>query len=102
MNRYTARWVAWSVGIVSIALLVAAFILFLIDRSRVQLPESVGSWSLLTGFDIAASIPFPILGALIASRRPGNAIGWVYLGANFLFALAAFGQLYALHVLLVH
>jgi signal transduction histidine kinase len=101
MNRYTARWVAWSVGIVSIALLVAAFILFLIDRSRVQLPESVGSWSLLTGFDIAASIPFPILGALIASRRPGNAIGWVYLGANFLFALAAFGQLYALHVLLV-
>ena len=101
MNRYTARWVAWSVGILSITLLVAALILFLIDRSRTQLPESVGSWSLLTGFDIAASIPFPILGALMASRGPRNAIGWVYLGANFLFAVSAFGQVYAVHVLLV-
>jgi signal transduction histidine kinase len=101
VNRYTARWVAWSVGVLSIALMVAALILFLVDRSRIELPESVGSWSLLTGFDIAASIPFPILGALIASRNPRNAIGWVYLGANFLFAVAAFGQLYAVHVLLV-
>lgn len=101
MNRYTARWVAWSVGVLSIALLIAALILFLVDRSRVRMPESVGSWSLLTGFDIAASIPFPILGALIASRSPRNAIGWVYLGANFLFAVAAFGQLYAVYTLLV-
>jgi hypothetical protein len=58
VNRYTARRVAWSVGVLSIALMVAALILFLVDRSRIELPESVGSWSLLTGFDIAASIPF--------------------------------------------
>ena len=101
MKRYTARWVAWTLGVLSIALLVAALILFLVDRSRVRMPESVGTWSLLTGFDIAVSIPVPILGALIASRRPRNAIGWVYLGANVLFALAAFGQLYAVHALLV-
>ena len=102
MTRYTARWVAWSVGILSIALLVAALILFLIDRSRIELPESVGVWSLLTGFEIAVSIPVPVLGALIASRQPRNAIGWVYLGATFVFALAAFGQLYAVHVLVVN
>ncbi|HEY3213526.1 MAG TPA: sensor histidine kinase [Actinomycetota bacterium] len=101
MNRYTARWVAWSVGVLSIALLVAALILFLVDRSRVRLPEDVGTWSLLTGFDIAVSIPVPILGALIASRRPRNAIGWVYLGHIFLFALVALGQMYAVHALLV-
>jgi len=101
VKRYTARWVAWSVGILSIALLVAALILFLVDRSRVRLPEGVGSWKLLTGFDIAVSIPVPILGALIASRRPRNAIGWVYLGHIFLFALVAFAQMYAVHALLV-
>jgi hypothetical protein len=101
VNRYTARWVAWSVGVLSIALLVAALILFLVDRSRVRLPEDVGTWSLLTGLDIAVSIPVPILGALIASRRPRNAIGWVYLGHIFLFALVAFGQMYAVHSLLV-
>jgi hypothetical protein len=102
LNRYTARWVAWSVGILSIALLVAALILFLVDRSRIRLPSSVGVWSLLTAFEIALSIPVPVLGALIASRHPRNAIGWVYLGGTFAFALAAFGQLYAVHVLLVH
>lgn len=101
VNRYTARWVAWSVGVLSIALMVAALILFLVDRSRIELPESVGVWSLLTGFEIAVSIPVPVLGALIASRQPRNAIGWVYLGATFVFALAAFGQLYAVHVLVV-
>jgi signal transduction histidine kinase len=101
VNRYTARWVAWSVGVLSIALFVAALILFLVDRSRVRLPEDVGTWSLLTGLDIAVSIPVPILGALIASRRPRNAIGWVYLGHIFLFALVAFGQMYAVHALLV-
>ena len=101
MTRYTARWVAWFLGVLSIALLVAALILFLVDRSRIELPESVGVWSLLTGFEIAVSIPVPVLGALIASRQPRNAIGWVYLGATFVFALAAFGQLYAVHVLVV-
>jgi signal transduction histidine kinase len=101
MRRHTARWVAWSVGVLSIALMVAALILSLVDRSRIELPESVGVWSLLTGFEIAVSILVPVLGALIASRQPRNAIGWVYLGATFVFALAAFGQLYAVHVLVV-
>lgn len=41
MNRYTAQWVAWPVGILSIALLVAALILFLVDRSSARLPESL-------------------------------------------------------------
>jgi signal transduction histidine kinase len=97
----TARWVAWSVGIFSIALLVAALILFLIDRNSVVLPESVGAWSLQQGFDLALNIPVPILGILIAARHPKNPIGWVYLSATLAFGLAAFGQGYAIHVLLV-
>ena len=36
MRRHTARWVAWSVGVLSIALMVAALILFLVDRSRIE------------------------------------------------------------------
>jgi signal transduction histidine kinase len=89
------------VGLLSIVLFLAALILFLIDRSRIRLPEGVGTWKLLTGFDIAVSIPVPILGALIASRRPRNAIGWVYLGHISLVALVAFGQMYAIHALLL-
>jgi signal transduction histidine kinase len=97
----TARWVAWSAGILSIALFVAALILFLIDRNSVVLPESVGAWSVQQGLELALSIPVPILGIMIAARQPRNPIGWVYLGASLAFGLAAFGQGYAIHVLLV-
>ena len=100
MRRYTARWVAWSIGIVSIALMVAALVLFLIDRAQGTLPESVGPWTLLGGIDIAVNIPVPILGVLIASRRPENRIGWLYLGASLVLGIVAFGQVYSAHVLL--
>jgi hypothetical protein len=64
--------VAWFVGVSSIALLLAALILYLIDRSQIVLPQSVGVWSVFTGIDIAVNIPVPLLGILIASRRPRN------------------------------
>jgi signal transduction histidine kinase len=100
VRPYTARWVAWSVGIVSIVLMVAALVLFLIDRAQGTLPESVGPWTLLGGIDIAVNIPVPILGVLIASRRPENRIGWLYLGASLVLGIVAFGQVYSAHVLL--
>jgi len=100
VRPYTARWVAWSVGIVSIALMVAALVLFLIDRAQGTLPESVGPWTLLGAIDIAVNIPVPILGVLIASRRPENRIGWLYLGASLVLGIVAFGQVYSAHVLL--
>jgi signal transduction histidine kinase len=101
VTPYTARRVAWSVGISSIALLLAALILYLIDRSQIALTESVGLWGVFTGIDIAVNIPVPLLGILIASRRPRNPIGWIYLGASFALGVVIFGQLYAIHVLLV-
>jgi signal transduction histidine kinase len=101
VTPYTARRVAWFVGVASIALLLAALILYLIDRLQIVLPQSVGVWSVFTGIDIAVNIPVPLLGILIASRRPRNPIGWVYLGASFAFGVVVFGQLYAIHVLLV-
>jgi signal transduction histidine kinase len=101
VTPYTARRVAWSMGVSSIALLLAALILYLIDRSQIALTESVGLWGVFTGIDIAVNIPVPLLGILIASRRPRNPIGWIYLGASFALGVVIFGQLYAIHVLLV-
>jgi signal transduction histidine kinase len=88
-------------GASSIALLLAALILYLIDRSQIALTESVGLWGVFTGIDIAVNIPVPLLGVLIASRQPRNPIGWIYLGASFALGVVIFGQLYAIHVLLV-
>jgi len=36
----------------------------------------------------AAALAFPIVGALIASRRRGNAVGWVFLGIGLSFGLS--------------
>ena len=99
MQPYTARWVAWSAGIVSILLLVAALALYFLDRDTVVLPEAVGIWSLVP-VDILVNLGVPILGILIATRRPDNTIGWLFIIAGLVLGISAFLQLYAIHALL--
>ena len=45
-------------------------------------------------------LAFPTVGALIASRRPQNPIGWIFVGLGSLFAVAAFASEYASYALL--
>ena len=42
----------------------------------------------------------PILGILIATRRPDNTIGWLYIIAGLVLGISSFLQLYAIHALL--
>jgi hypothetical protein len=51
------------------------------------------------GFVLGAT--FPIVGWLIASRRPGNAIGWIFIGVGLSQALDSFAQRYAVMGLVV-
>src|SRR5439155_1256887 len=44
---------------------------------------------------IVGLLAFSFVGALIASRRPENRMGWLFLGAGLLFALADGGSLYS-------
>ena len=39
-------------------------------------------------------------GAVIATRRPGNAIGWLFCGVGVPFALTSFCDAYATYTLL--
>ena len=99
MTTWTARRLAWSVGIVSIVLLVATLALMFVDRGS-DLPDNVGIWSAADVFDVVINIGVPILGIVIVNKRPRNAIGWIFIVAGAALALASFGQAYALHVLL--
>ena len=98
MTTWTVRRLAWSVGIVSIALLLAALVLMFVDRGS-DLPDNVGIWSAADIVDVLVNIGVPILGIVIVNKRPRNAIGWVFIVAGAALALAEFGQAYALHVL---
>ena len=72
-------WLAWSLAALSIAMFVARFPLLVLARSA-DIPSS---WEAnLTVGDLLGGVVFlifPLVGALIASRRPRNAIGWILL-----------------------
>jgi signal transduction histidine kinase len=96
MTTWTARRLAWPVGVASIVLLVATLVLMFIDRAS-DLPDDVAVWSVSDVLDVVVSIGVPILGIVIVNKRPRNAIGWVFIVAGAALALAGFGQSYALH-----
>ncbi len=83
-KRRRAGPLAWSALAVTIALMVAGLYLWEITGTTVE--GSAGE-NLLTAL---AFLSFPAMGALIAARRPTNAIGWLLLGvglvASFLVA----------------
>ena len=73
-----AKVLAWSLAVCGIALNVLFHALDLLNGHRYA-PPIVGTF---------VGVAFLIVGALIASRRPRNPIGWLYLGA---LALISFG-----------
>ena len=80
------RRLAWTLCAVSVAMLVAGAVL------------TVAAGDVTPAFDLVvtvALVTFPVVGALVASRRPGNAIGWLFCAAGVLFAAASLADGYA-------
>jgi hypothetical protein len=50
----------------------------------------------------ALSLAFPTVGALVASRRPENPIGWIFCGTGLLYGVQAFASGYADYARLGH
>jgi signal transduction histidine kinase len=100
VSSWTARRLAWLVGIVSIVLLVASITFMFVDR-RARLPTNVGAWSAADVLDMLVSVGVPIIGIVIVSKQPRNAIGWLFISGGIAIALVTFGQVYALHTLIV-
>jgi hypothetical protein len=101
MSRRTSAWLAWSLAVVSLVLCVAAIGLYLATRSL----HPPSSWG--TGGDSAVLIfvvpylTFPLVGALIASNRPKNPIGWICLAVGIFWMLANLSSGYGMYGLRV-
>ena len=80
MSRRAAGWLAWSLCSAVLVLHVVGWIFTLRTDSVTPVFDLVSS---------AALIVLPVVGALIASRHPGNAIGWLFCGAGVLLAVAS-------------
>jgi hypothetical protein len=100
MSTRAAAWLAWALAGLSVAMFVANVVLYFLTRS-VQPPSSWGtagvSGVLIFGVPFLA---FPIVGALIASRRPKNPIGWICLAAGIFWMLANLSSGYGMYGLL--
>jgi signal transduction histidine kinase len=99
MKVLTARWVAGGVAALSVALMAGALALVYVNRHRA--PADLTGWDFSDVFGQVADLAVPVVGFVLASRRPANRIGWLFLAAGLALGLSSFSSAYALHALVV-
>ena len=79
MSSRGTSWLAWSLAALSVVMFVGSVLLWVLAHS-IHVPRSLDA-DLTTGSLLgqALFLVFPLVGALIASRRPQNPIGWLCL-----------------------
>jgi hypothetical protein len=90
MTDRTLRRLAWSLCALTLLALAASLFLILLGWST-PLPQGATPWR-DRAISLVGIVGAPILGGLIASRRPRNAYGWVWLGFGLSLALAQLGS----------
>ena len=97
MSARTAAWLAWSLAGLSVAMLVATGVLDALPRSA----QASGDWFTVGTVGDAVSfllfLAFPIVGALVASRRPQNPIGWICLADGLLWMFLGVTDSYSVY-----
>jgi hypothetical protein len=93
VSRRTAAWLAWSLAAVSLVLLLAGITLSYLSRSAV--PSSVDDPAWLEYAITAMFATYPTVGAVVASRSPTNAVGWLLCVVGLATAVANFTDVYA-------
>jgi hypothetical protein len=97
MRARTARWVAGCAAAGSVALIGGGLVLSYVDRHL--LPASLTGWTVSNISGQVVNVAVPVAGFVLASRRPANRIGWLFVVAGLALGLSGFSNPYALHVL---
>jgi len=91
-----AAWLAWSLVTLSVALLVGGIALARMTRSTVPgLPYGSEAELDSAVLNLATVLTFSVVGAIIASRHPRNAIGWIFCGMGLVVGLGTLARGYA-------
>jgi len=87
MSHNRATLLAWGLAAFAVALLVGGFVTYTVAEAF-----ELTTADLLT---TAITLSFALVGALIAQRQPGNAIGWIFLGVAVSTGLGGFAHGFA-------
>jgi signal transduction histidine kinase len=71
-----------------------------VDRYRV--PAGLTAWDFSNVFGGVANLAVPVVGFVLASRRPANRVGWLLLVGSLALGLGGFLSAYALHALVAY
>jgi hypothetical protein len=97
MKRRAISCLAWSLAGLSVAMFVASVPLWALARSA-RVPEVWDVNLTVANFSgVVIFLAFPIVGALIASRRPRNPIGWLLLADGLLWMLINMTDYYGIY-----
>jgi hypothetical protein len=84
----------------SVALIGGGLVLGYADRQLV--PASLTDWTVSNISAQVVNVAVPVTGFVLASRRPENRIGWLFLVAGLSLGLLGFSNQYALYALVAH
>jgi signal transduction histidine kinase len=96
MTPRTLRWVTGSVAALSILLLLAELIPAYLG-GRLGKP---GLWNFPDVFEELTFVAVPVVGFLLATQRPANRIGWIFLAIGLVLGLGFFSNGYGWYGLL--
>jgi hypothetical protein len=93
MSARAARRLAWSSWLLAVVLAVATAV-FLLLAGDVH-----GQTAAFDAVLAVVLLTYPTVGAVVATRQPGNAIGWLFCAVGVPFALTTFCYAYAIYTL---
>ena len=95
VSRHTSVWLAWALCVVSLALTALSLLLFILNLSypNTHLYEPWLDNTLTAVF-------YPTVGAIVASRRPENPVGWLLCLYGLVISISYFCAEYAIYALL--
>src|SRR5215218_6550214 len=95
MSSRATTWLAWSLCALSLALTALSFLLLILNLSHPN-THIYEPWLDNT----LTAVFYPTVGALVASRRPENPVGWLLCLYGLVISISHFGAEYVIYALL--